>query len=73
MTNPSKINPVSRKPVGYKFIPSATQLLLAHPDSIVAQRAQFAQHHVWITKYKDGKVTQSGVDHETVMVLSNEY
>ncbi|PQE15767.1 primary-amine oxidase protein [Rutstroemia sp. NJR-2017a BBW] len=60
MTNPSKINPVSSKPVGYKFIPSATQLLLAHPDSIVAQRAQFAQHHVWITKYKDGELWAGG-------------
>ena len=31
MTNPSKINPVSGKPVAYKFIPSPSQLLLAHP------------------------------------------
>lgn len=31
MTNPSKINPVSGKAVAYKFIPSPSQLLLAHP------------------------------------------
>ena len=60
MTNPISINPISQKPVAYKFIPSATQLLLAHPDSITAKRAQFAQHHVWVTKYKDGELWAGG-------------
>jgi primary-amine oxidase len=60
LTNPSKINPISQKPVAYKFIPSATQPLLAHPDSIVAKRAQFALHHVWVTKYKDGELWAGG-------------
>lgn len=60
MTNPSSINPISQKPVSYKFIPEATQLLLAHPDSIQAKRAQFAQHHVWVTKYKDGELWAGG-------------
>lgn len=60
MTNPSKRNAVSGKPVAYKFIPSASQLLLAHPDSIVAKRAQFAQHHIWVTKYKDGELWAGG-------------
>jgi primary-amine oxidase len=60
MTNPSKMNPISGKPVSYKFIPSASQLMLAHPDSIMAKRAQFAQHHVWVTKYKDGEYWAGG-------------
>ncbi len=60
MINPSKLNPISGKPVAYKFIPSASQLLLAHPDSIMAKRAQFAQHHVWVTKYKDGELWAGG-------------
>jgi primary-amine oxidase len=60
MTNPARINPVSGKPVSYKFIPSASQLMLAHPDSIMAKRAQFAQHHVWVTKYKDGELWAGG-------------
>lgn len=60
MTNPSKKNPVSGKPVAYKFIPSPSQLLLAHPDSTVAKRAQFAQHHVWVTKYKDRELWAGG-------------
>lgn len=53
ITNPHKLNSISSKPVGYKFIPSATQLLLADRNSIVAKRALFAQHHVWVTSYKD--------------------
>jgi primary-amine oxidase len=60
MTNPSKRNPVSNNPVSYKFIPSPSQLLLAHPDSIMAKRAQFAQHHVWVSKYKDGELWAGG-------------
>jgi primary-amine oxidase len=60
MTNPSSINPISQKPVSYKFIPEATQLLLAHPDSIQSKRAQFAQHHVWVTKYKEGELWAGG-------------
>ena len=60
MVNRAKINPISGRPVGYKFIPSATQLLLAHPKSIVARRAQFAQHHVWVSKYKDGELFAGG-------------
>lgn len=60
MTNPSKLNPVSGKPVGYKFIPSPSQLMLAHPNSIMAKRAQFAQHHVWVTKYKDRELWAGG-------------
>jgi len=34
--------------------------MLAHPDSIMAKRAQFAQHHVWITKYKDRELWAGG-------------
>lgn len=60
MTNPSKLNPVSGRPVAYKFIPTASQLLLAHPDSVMAKRAQFAQHHIWVTKYKDGELWAGG-------------
>lgn len=41
MTNPSKLNPVSGKPVSYKFIPTASQLMLAHPDSVMAKRGEF--------------------------------
>jgi primary-amine oxidase len=60
MVNTSKRNPVSGKPVGYKFTPAPTQMLLAQPDSIQARRAQFAQHHVWVTKYRDGELYAGG-------------
>ncbi|BDD56101.1 hypothetical protein MAP00_001577 [Monascus purpureus] len=58
--NPHKINPISKNPVAYKFQPLPTQLLLADPDSIQARRAQFAQHHVWVTKYKDYELYAGG-------------
>lgn len=60
ITNPNSLNPISGRPVSYKFAPMATQLLLADPDSIQAQRALFAQHHVWITKHQDGELYAAG-------------
>lgn len=60
MSNMQKKNRISGKPVSYKFQPEATQLLLAHPDSIQARRAQFAQHHIWVTKQKDGELYAGG-------------
>jgi primary-amine oxidase len=60
MTNTNKINPISQRPVAYKFIPAPTQLILADPESIVAKRAAFAQHHVWVTKYKDEELFAAG-------------
>ncbi len=60
MVNPNKINPVSGHPLGYKFTPIPSQVLLAQPDSIQARRAQFAKHHVWVTKYKDGELYAGG-------------
>lgn len=60
IVNTAKKNRISGKPVGYKLIPPATQLLLADPESVQAQRAQFAQHHVWVTKYKDNELYAGG-------------
>ena len=60
MSNTHIANPISKKPVSYKFMPSATQLLLADKDSIVAKRAAFAQHHVWVTSYRDGELFAGG-------------
>lgn len=55
MVNKNKVNPISGKPVGYKFTPPATQLLLADPTSIQSRRALFAHHHIWVTKHLDGE------------------
>ena len=58
--NPAKTNPISGKPVGYKFEPLPTQGLLASPGSIQAQRALFTNHHVWVTKYRDDELYAAG-------------
>ena len=60
MSNTNKLNPISGKPVSYKFIPTPSQLLLADKNSMVAKRAAFAQHHVWVTKYKDREFFAGG-------------
>ncbi|RVX71422.1 Copper amine oxidase 1 [Exophiala mesophila] len=60
IVNKNKTNPISGKPVGYKFTPSPTQLLLADPTSIQARRALFAQHHLWVTKHVDGEHYAAG-------------
>ena len=53
-------NPVSGKPVGYKINPPPTQKVLADPGSIQAHRCQFAKHHLWVTKYRDGELYAAG-------------
>lgn len=58
--NRNKTNTVSGKRVGYKLVSPMTQLLLADPDSTMAKRARFAQHHFWVTGYRDGELWASG-------------
>lgn len=53
-------NPVSGKPVGYKINPPPTQKVLADPNSMQAQRCHFAEHHLWLTKYRDGELYAAG-------------
>jgi len=60
IVNESKTNRISSNPVGYKLTPPATQLLLADPDSVQSQRATFAHHHLWVTKYKDDELYAGG-------------
>ena len=80
--NERNINPVSGKPVGYKFVSPGpvtqfvsnewqltvpvcqhvppTQTMLAHPESTCFIRADFADHHVYATKYRDGQLYSGG-------------
>lgn len=58
--NLDKPNRVSGRPVGYKIIPPATQKLLAAPRSIQSERALFAHHHVWVTRYRDDELYAAG-------------
>jgi primary-amine oxidase len=60
MVNPNIKNPISSKPIGYKFTPSPTQLLLADENSLQSKRAKFARHHVWVTKHRDGEFYAAG-------------
>ncbi|BEI82479.1 hypothetical protein CcaverHIS002_0303470 [Cutaneotrichosporon cavernicola] len=60
ITNPSKINPISGKPVSYKLVPTPSQLMVAHPDSIQYARAEFGEHHIYVTKYQDGELYAGG-------------
>ncbi|EER27933.1 hypothetical protein D8B26_005949 [Coccidioides posadasii str. Silveira] len=60
MSNTNIRNPISGKPVSYKFTPPPSQLLLADPQSIMARRAKFARHHLWVTSYKDGEFYAAG-------------
>ncbi|KAG8415846.1 hypothetical protein J3459_014006 [Metarhizium acridum] len=53
ISNPSKTNPISGRPVSYKFAPAPTQLLMADAASDIGRRAKFARHHVWVTRHAD--------------------
>lgn len=60
IVNENRINHISKNPVGYKIVPQPCQLLLASQDSVVRRRARFAEHHLWVTRYKDGDLWAGG-------------
>ncbi|OBT49825.1 hypothetical protein VE04_10172 [Pseudogymnoascus sp. 24MN13] len=60
IVNEHKINGISGNPVGYKVVAPSSQLLLAHPSSVAARGAKFAQHHLWVSKYRDGDLWAGG-------------
>ncbi|CAG9951040.1 unnamed protein product [Clonostachys rosea f. rosea IK726] len=60
IVNESMRNPVSGNPVGFKLVPQPCQLLLAGQNSVVRKRARFAEHHMWVTRYRDGDLWAGG-------------
>ena len=60
IVNESKLNPTTLSPVGFKLLPHYSQLLLAHPSSYHARRSEFAQHAVWVTRYRDDDLWPAG-------------
>ncbi|KAJ1551304.1 hypothetical protein HK096_001532, partial [Nowakowskiella sp. JEL0078] len=58
--NPSKINPVTRKPTAWKLMPMATPVLLAKDNSSIANRAVFATKHLWVTKFNEDEKWAAG-------------
>ncbi|WYZ39525.1 hypothetical protein EsH8_III_001439 [Colletotrichum jinshuiense] len=56
----TKKNEVSGRNVGFKLVPTPSQLLLADEKSQVSKRAKFARHHVWITGHRDDELWAAG-------------
>ena len=61
VANPNRLNPLGR-PVAYRLLPGATPALLANSGSKVAERAGFARHNLWVTRYAPGELHAAG-DH----------
>ncbi|KAM0228999.1 hypothetical protein ACHAPO_010274 [Fusarium lateritium] len=53
-------NPVSGTPIGWKVVPIRSQMLLAQPGSWHWRRSEFAEHPMWVTKYKDRQLFPAG-------------
>lgn len=60
IVNENKLNRISGNPVGFKLTPQPSQLLLAGKNSVVRRRARFAEHHIWVTRYRDGDLWAGG-------------
>lgn len=60
IVNPTKVNPVCKKPVGYKILNSQYPGLLAQEGSIVRQRAAFATKPLWVVPFKDFRLYPAG-------------
>ncbi|MFI7125014.1 primary-amine oxidase [Nonomuraea sp. NPDC050153] len=50
VVNPEARNRLGR-PVGYALHPEGKPTLLAHPESSISRRAEFATRHLWVTRY----------------------
>lgn len=62
ISNYSSIHPYTKRPCGWKLIPSggSFQRLLAGPESYIRKRAGFATHSVWVTPYNDTQLFAGG-------------
>ncbi|KAI0476615.1 copper amine oxidase [Xylariaceae sp. FL0804] len=58
--NPSLPNPVNGLPGSYKIVFPPVPPLLSHPASFNAKRAQFADHHLYVTKYRPDELFPGG-------------
>ena len=57
--NPNVTNRLGT-PVGYKLVPFVGPTLLAAPESDLARRAEFARHHLWVTRYDPKQMHAAG-------------
>lgn len=58
--NPNKLHYASRAPIGYRIACRDQPVLLAKKDSMIAMRAPFAKHHLFVTRYVHGQFYPSG-------------
>lgn len=60
IVNEAKVNNMTQTAVGFKLLPSYSQMLLAHPSSFHARRSEYGKHAVWVTKYREDEMFPSG-------------
>ncbi|KAF2201208.1 hypothetical protein GQ43DRAFT_480907 [Delitschia confertaspora ATCC 74209] len=53
-------NPVNGYPVGYKIQAPPFQKMLSDKDSYNYKRAEFADHNIYVVKYRDGELYSGG-------------
>ena len=58
--NPAVRNPVNGKPVAYKIHAPPFQKILASPESFHFKRAEFADHNIYVTQYRDRELYAGG-------------
>lgn len=47
-------------PVGYALVPGLNAVPYLLPDAQMRQRAGFIEHHMWVTRYRDGEESSAG-------------
>lgn len=60
IVNENRLNRISGNPVGFKLVPLPSQLILAGKTSMTRRRARFTEHHLWVTRYRDGDLWAGG-------------
>lgn len=58
--NSTTKNPVNGHPVSYKIMAPPFQKMLADKESFHHKRAEFADHNIYVTSYKDGELYAGG-------------
>lgn len=58
--NPHIFNPINGLPISYKLMFPPVPPLLSHPSSFNARRAEFADHHLYVTKYRPDELFPGG-------------
>lgn len=58
--NMQKRNPINGKPVGYKIHIPPMQPILSDTESFNHKRAEFSDHNLYVTSYRDGELYAGG-------------